>query len=226
GALPLPFGTIQVTNEQKTFLGPGLGQIASQNPTLFFKDLASKVPGYEFLVGASSGMAVRGEWPTGFTGGVRGIGGFPSTCQSPPCFIPASYQTLASQSGNYPVFEGTSLYSLRLDHNLNNSHRLTVRANVSPSTVTGIEVSGEDQPFGQNAYSRTSQQTYRDVAGVVQETWIIGNNKVNDFRFQYARRGLSYFFNTAVPSGSTPAVNIPGFANFGREPYSYIQRTE
>ena len=106
------------------------------------------------------------------------------------------------------------------------NHRLTFRANVSPSTVTGIEVSGQDQPFGQNAYSRTSQQTYRDVAGVFQDTWTIGNNKVNEFRFQYARRGLSYFYNTQIPGGSDPAVNIPGFAYFGREPYSYIQRTE
>ena len=122
--------------------------------------------------------------------------------------------------GNFPVFEGTSLYSLRLDHNLSANHRLTFRANVSPSTVTGIEVSGEDQPFGQNAYSRTSQQTYRDVAGVFQDTWTIGNNKVNEFRFQYARRGLSYFYNTQIPGGSDPAVNIPGYAYFGREPYS------
>ena len=97
---------------------------------------------------------------------------------------------------------------------------------MSPSTVTGIEVSGEDQPFGQNAYSRTSQQTYRDVAGVAQDTWTIGSNKVNEFRFQYARRGLSYFYNTAIPGGSDPAVNIPGYAYFGREPYSYIQRVE
>ena len=76
--------------------------------------------------------------------------------------------------------------------------------------MNGIEVSGQDQPFGQNAYSRTSQQTYRDVAGVVQDTWTLGNNKVNEFRFQYARRGLSYFYNTAIPGGSDPAVNIPG----------------
>jgi len=87
------------------------------------------------------------------------------------------------------VFEGTSLYSLRIDHNVNNNNRLMLRANVSPSTVTGLEVSGQDQPFGQNAYSRTSEQTYRDVAGVVQDTWTIGNNRVNEFRFQYARRG-------------------------------------
>jgi hypothetical protein len=97
--------------------------------------------------------------------------------------------------------------------------------NVSPSTVNGIEVNGENQTFGQNSFSRTSQQTYRDVAGVFQDTWTIGNNKVNEFRFQYARRGLSYFYSNA-PGGSDVAVNIPGFAYFGREPYSYIQRVE
>ena len=124
------------------------------------------------------------------------------------------------------MFEGTSLYSLRIDHNLTSNNRLMFRANVSPSTVTGIEVSGQDQPFGQNAYSRTSQQTYRDVAGTAQDTWSSGTNRVNEFRFQYARRGLSYFYNTQIPGGSDPAVNIPGFAYFGREPYSYIQRVE
>ncbi|HUK46306.1 MAG TPA: hypothetical protein VLW06_01895, partial [Terriglobales bacterium] len=171
-------------------------------------------------------MAVHGAWPTSITGGIPGVGGFITTCSAPPCFVPVSYQSLASQVGNFPVFEGTSLYSFRIDHNFSSSNRLTLRTNVSPSTVTGIEVNGEDQPFGQNSYSRTSEQTYRDVAGVVQDAWTISGNKLNQFMFQYARRGLSYFYNTAIPGGSDPAVNIPGFAFFGREPYSYIQRTE
>jgi hypothetical protein len=219
GAVPLPFGTIQATSEQATFLQAltpaqilGPGGIGLTN-----------LEQYVALIGASSGMAINGKWPAGLGGGV----GFPTSCPppTPGCFVPASYQTLAAQVGNFPVFEGTSLYSLRIDHNINDRNRLTLRGNVSPSTVTGIEVAGENQAFGQNAYNRTSQQTYRDLAIVAQETWTLGNNKVNEFRFQYARRGLLYDFSNA-PGGSDPAINIYGFAFFGREPYSYIQRTE
>jgi hypothetical protein len=225
----LPFGTLQLTPDQVGFLtNPNVLALEGASPAF-----AQGVGQYAVLAGASSGQSVQGAWPTGLvqglTGGLlSGWAGFPTSCAPPgPCApVPGSYQTLASQEGNFPVFEGTSLYSLRLDQNVGNSHRLTFRANVSPSTVTGIEVSGQDQPVGQNAYSRTSQQTYRDVAGVFQDTWTIGNNKVNEFRFQYARRGLSYFYNTKIPGGSDPAVNIPGFAYFGREPYSYIQRVE
>ncbi|HEY6339642.1 MAG TPA: TonB-dependent receptor [Candidatus Sulfotelmatobacter sp.] len=226
-----PFlGTIQATPQQAGFLQALPASVVLPN--------LAAVEQYVTLVGASSGQAVQGAWPTGLVQGLTGgllsnFSGFPTTCTplaclapNPPSNVPASYQTLASQMGNFPVFEGTSLYSLRIDHNINTNNRLMLRANVSPSTITGIEVGGEDQPFGQNAYSRTSEQTYRDVSGVLQDTWTIGNNKVNEFRFQYARRGLSYFYNTAIPGGSDPAVNIPGYAYFGREPYSSIQRTE
>ena len=219
-----PAGSVnlQLTPDQIGFLAnPAVDATVAGNPAY-----AGEVGQYLGLVGASSGMAVNGEWPLGLTGGIPGIAGFPTSCTTPPCFVPGSYQSLASQEGNFPVSEGTSLYSLRLDQNVGTNHRLTFRGSVSPSTVTGIEVSGQDQPFGQNAYSRTSQQTYRDVAGMFQDTWTIGANKVNEFRFQYSRRGLSYFYNTKIPGGSDPAVNIPGFAYFGREPFSYIQRVE
>src|SRR5581483_10212293 len=217
----MPFGTLQLTPDQVGFLTNPTTLAMEANPAV-----AKAVFEYAALAGASSGMAVNGAWPTGMTGGFPGIAGFPTSCTSPPCFVPSTFQTLTSQMGNFPVFEGTSLYSLRLDLNLTSMNRMMLRANVSPSTVTGIEVGGQAQPFGQNAYSRTSQQTYRDVAGTAQDTWTIGNNKINEFRFQYARRGLSYFYNTAIPGGSDPAVNITGVAYFGREPYSYIQRTE
>jgi Carboxypeptidase regulatory-like domain/TonB dependent receptor len=224
-----PPGTfnIQVTPQQAAFLGtPGLPPALLQQ--------------YAFLAGGSSAIALNGSYPQAFgllaqlgaipipANGTSPLTQFPSSCNPGNTLcngLPTSFQTLNAQVGNFPIFEGTSLYSLRLDHNLNTNNRITLRANVSPSTVTGIEVNGENQTFGQNSYSRTSQQTYRDVAGVFQDTWTIGNNKVNEFRFQYARRGLSYFYSSA-PGGSDVAVNIPGFAYFGREPYSYIQRTE
>ncbi len=225
GNFPLPFGTIQVSPGQQQYLE----DITPAQLGLY----GAQLPGYVALLGASSGQAIQGAWPTslvqGLTGGaLSSWAGFPTTCAPPgPCAaVPASYQTLGQQVGNFPVFEGTSVYSFRIDHNVSSNNRLTLRVNASPSTITGIEVNGQDQPFGQNAYSRTSQQTFRDVAGVVQDTWTLGGNKVNDFLFQYARRGLSYFYNTQIPGGSDPAVNITGFAYFGREPYSYIQRVE
>jgi hypothetical protein len=226
---PAGLVNLQLTPAQAAFFGnPAVLQTAATNPLYL-----GEVQQYAVLAGASSGQGVQGVWPSGLVSAITGgalstWAGFPTSCAPPgPCFpVPASYQTLASQMGNFPVFEGTSLYSLRLDHNISTANRLMLRVNVSPSTVNGIEVSGQDQPFGQNAYSRTSQQTYRDIAGTVQDTWAIGNTKINEFRFQYARRGLSYFYNTQIPGGSDPAVNIPGFAYFGREPYSYIQRIE
>jgi hypothetical protein len=225
-SLGLPFGTIQATPEQAGFF-------QSLTPAEVGAIGLTNLENYVVLVGASSGQAVHGAWPAEMVeiltaGATSSFAGFPTTCLPGACLgpVPTSYQALASQIGNFPVFEGTSLYSLRIDHNINNNNRLMLRGNVSPSTVTGIEVGGEDQPFGQNAYSRTSQQTYRDVTGVLEDTWTLGNNKVNELRFEYARRGLSYFYNTAIPGGSDPAVNIPGYAYFGREPYSYIQRTE
>lgn len=202
---------------------------------------------YAILVGAASGIALNGSYPASFAGlvaagalptptnGSNPLQQFFSSCNINPANPPASntlcnglpknFLGLAPQGGNYPVFEGTSLYSLRLDHNVSNNNRLTFRANVSPSTVTGIQVNGENQTYGQNAFSRTSSQTYRDVTGVVQDTMTIGTNKVNELRFQYARRGLQYFYSDA-PGGSNVASNIAGFGFVGREPYSFIQRVE
>ncbi len=239
-ALGLPFGTVQLTPDQVGLVtNPQIDFAAATNPAV-----ATALGHYIVASGVSSQQAIQGNWPTpivtalsggalpGWAGFISGCTFFslPNSCPAAGLFpgtnVPASYQTLQSQEGNFPVFEGTSVWSLRLDHNLGTNHRLTFRANVSPSTVTGIEVSGQDQPFGQNAYSRTSQTTFRDVTGVFQDTWTIGANKVNEFRFQYARRGYSYFYNTQIPGGSDPAVNITGYAYFGREPYSYIQRTE
>ena len=234
-AVGLPFGTVQLTS------GAGSQIAFLTNPAVLAAEAgnsayANEVAQYAVLVGASSGQALNGFWPSQLVKGatsnaLSAWAGFPTTC--PPgsaCApVPTSYQPLTMSQGligNFPVFQGVSLYSLRLDHNLTNSNRIMLRANVSPSTTTGIEVSGQNQPFGQNAFSRTSQETLRDVAGTFQDTWSFGTSRINEFRFQYARRGRAYFYNTQIPTGSYVGVNIPGFAYFGREPYSFAQYSE
>ena len=235
--------TIQATPQQAAFfqsVPATVNALGAINPALA-AGYGQEAALYAAFVGGSSGIALNASYPASFlalagklipvpTNGTSPLTQFPTSCNvaQPNVLcngLPASFLGLVPQSGNYPVFEGTSLYSLRLDHNLNNSNRLMLRANVSPSTVSGIQVGGEAQTLGQNAFSRTSLQTYRDVAGVVEETWSGGTNKVNEFRFQYARRGLLYNFSNG-PGGSNVASNIQGYAFVGREPYSYIQRVE
>ena len=254
GAPPGSGFNIQATPEQAAYfqqtLPAALATLGAISPALA-AGYGQEAALYAAFVGGSSGIALNGTYPASFAALEQGgpIGLIPGPASTPTPLtqfitscnvaptaanptgnrlcngLPNTFLGLAPQAGNYPIFEGTSLYSLRLDHNVSNSNRLSLRANVSPSTVTGIQVNGENQTFGQNAFSRTSSQTYRDVAGVVQDTMTIGNNKVNEFRFQYARRGLQYFYSNA-PGGSNVASNIAGFGFVGREPYSYIQRTE
>jgi Carboxypeptidase regulatory-like domain/TonB dependent receptor-like, beta-barrel len=139
--------------------------------------------------------------------------------------LPASYVPLDSLIGNYPISEGTSISSARLDHQWNDHNNSFLRVSVTPSTVTGIQVNAQNENFGENAGSRTSTQTFRDLSVVAQHTTSLGSNMFNEFRFQFARRGLHYGFSQ-LPGGDQVAVNITGFAFFGREPFSTVDRIE
>jgi len=222
-SLPLPgFGTVQVTPQQAAFISANVPALTltPSNPAYQFMSQ------YLFLAGASSAVATTGAQPIV----VGGRQGFASSCTplTAVCApLPASFVGLNAVRGNFPIFEGTSIYSLRLDHHFNNSHQLTLRGGASPSTATGIQVNaqGPSENFGQNSYSRTSQQTFRDASVMAQDLWTIDPTKVNEFRFQYARRGLLYNYSPD-PLGGNVAVNIPGFAFIGREPFSYVRRTE
>jgi len=139
--------------------------------------------------------------------------------------LPTSFVPLGTLIGNYPITEGTSLYSLRLDHMWNARNSSFIRANVSPSSITGIQVNAQNQNFGENAGSRTSTQRTRDLAIVGQHTTAISDSLFNEFRYQFARRGLHYGFSD-LPGGSDVGVNMLGTAFFGREPFSTVDRIE
>ncbi len=214
----------------------GCSALATAEQAAFFASPPPAVPQaaigqYALLVGGGSGTALAGAMPAWVTAatGAPNPNQFFSSCNPHNSLcngLPLSFAPLTQQTGNYPISEGTSLIGLRLDQKFSSNNAAMLHVAVSPSTMTGLQVQGQDQNFGQNAFSRTAIQQYRDVSFTAQDTASIGNNKINEFRFQYARRGLLFNYNNATPDGPNAAVNIVGFAFIGREPYSYIRREE
>jgi len=139
--------------------------------------------------------------------------------------LPASYVGLDSLRGNFPINEKTSLWSARLDQRWNNRNSSFIRVGVSPSLVTGIQSTSQNQVLGQNAGSRVGLNQTRDFNITFQHDTILNDTAFNEFRFQYSRRGIHFGFSD-LPGGSNIAVNIPGFGYFGREPYSPVDRIE
>jgi hypothetical protein len=185
--------------------------------------LPANTPGiqqYVSLVGSSSSLATTGLNP-GFLQPTIGASNFVTSGQP----TPASFVPLNSIVGNFPIGEKTEIYSLRLDHKLTESQQLFLRASVSPSFVSGIEENAANQNLGENSFSRTATQSFHDFALVGQHTWVLGPNKVNELRAQFARHPV-LFSNTNSPGGSGTAVNIPGFAYFGKTPFSVVDRVE
>ena len=207
---PAPAGACPVT-------GITTGLLTSSQAT-FVANSPAPVPlreGYFCAAAASSAVALFGN-TAGFP-----LNFFPSSGAP----LPASYVGLSSIIGNFPISEGTSLYSAKIDHTWNPQNASFLRVSISPSTLSGIEVNAENQNFGQNAGSRTSVQQTRDISLVGQHTTAIGTNLFNEFRFQFARRGLHYGFSN-LPGGDRVAVNIIGVAFFGREPFATEDRIE
>jgi hypothetical protein len=139
--------------------------------------------------------------------------------------LPTSYVGLNSTRGNYPAMEKTSLWSARLDQHWNNRNNSFLRVGVSPSLVTGLPSTSQNQVFGQNAGTRAGYNQSRDFNVTFQHDTIVSDKTFNEFRAQIARRGLHFGFSQ-LPGGSNIGVNIPGFAYFGREPYSTVDRIE
>jgi hypothetical protein len=139
--------------------------------------------------------------------------------------LPGSFVQLNSLRGNYPIQEKTSLWSLRLDQNWNSNNHSLLRVGISPSTVTGLPSTSQNQVFGQNSGSRAGYNQSRDLNITFQHDTVTSPSAVNTFRFQFARRGL-HFGYSQQPGGSEIGVNILGYAYFGREPYSTVDRIE
>src|SRR5262249_42764731 len=134
--------------------------------------------------------------------------------------IPASFRTLTSAQSVYPIRDEFTFYSARLDYQLNAANRLSARYNYTPATTTGIQSSSQNQPFGLNDVSRTGVSVFRDTALIISDLNTFGGTKINEFVFNFGRRGTLY------TSGSDVALNVPGGGFFGRDPFSPVDRVE
>ena len=176
---------------------------------------------FPFPVSCPSGATVNSVNCSGFAA----IGSNNSIIPAGAVPLPTSYVGLNSIRGNFPVMEKTSLWSARLDQRWNTRNTSFLRVGVSPSEVTGLQSTSQNQVLGQNAGSRVGEDHYRDVSATFQHDTVLSDTAFNEFRFQFARRGL-HFGYSPLDGGSDLGVNIPGYAYFGREPYSTVDRIE
>ena len=208
------------------FYGLPTGSLAVQGTPqqqAFLAAAPATTPGiqqYVALVGSSSALATTGQNP-GFLQPVLGASNFVSSGQA----TPTSFTPLDSLIGNFPISEKTEVYSLRIDHKLTDHQQLVLRGSASPSFISGIQESAANQNLGENSFSRTATQSLHDWAIAGQHTLVLGDNKVNELRFQFARHPVR-FANSNSPGGDGVAVNIPGFAYFGKTPFSVVDRIE
>src|SRR5215469_4685254 len=248
---PIP---LSMTPSQLDFYNGAIGAAIGGNPANCLNPALQPLLQGAVVTGATTNVAVNGDLNKnvdgttipmttllGFPAAVPGSKYFPAPVACPVgqqvnsviCLpngqgivpLPASYVALDSLRGNFPIMEKTSLYSARIDQRWNSRNTSFIRAGVSPSQVTGIQSTSQNQVFGQNAGSRVGESHYRDVNITFQQDTILSDTAFNEFRFQFARRGLHFGFSP-LEGGSNIGVNIPGYAYFGREPYSTVDRIE
>src|SRR5882757_9758210 len=241
--LPTPAGPlpVQLTGPQATAVNALLTSGVPALQTLGVQ--------YGVFMGSASSVALNGidfgAVAAGATGGflhpgpgaqfpipVRCPAGQPvnngATCSAAGVYVaplPASFAPLNGVRGNYPVMEKTSLWSARLDHHWDNRNNSFLRVGVSPSLVTGLPSTSQNQVFGQNSGTRAGLSQTRDLNFTFQHDTIVSDTAFNEFRMQVARRGIHFGFSQ-LPGGDLIAVNIPGTGYFGREPYSPVDRIE
>lgn len=121
----------------------------------------------------------------------------------------------------FPVTDRTNFFSFRLDQNIDEQNQLYARFGYNPSRITGIQVESQNQALGQNDFSRTGIQKYKDYAFVVGLNSTFGNF-VNEGRFNFGRR--DYQFNSQ--NGDAVAFNIADNSFIGRELFSPVDRVE
>ncbi|HEV2765443.1 MAG TPA: carboxypeptidase-like regulatory domain-containing protein, partial [Pyrinomonadaceae bacterium] len=175
------------------------------------------------LFGTNPLRSVGGAIPAGTVIGPRFfLSGAPVPQTFNAAGQPIAFRPLTQLPGVFPISEGTTFTSLRIDHLINNQHQFTMRGGYNTSDIDGIQVESQNQSLGQNDFSRTGVQTLRDASFVASLNSTLSSSVVNEARFNFGARRATF----TSRNGEAVAVNIPGTAFFGRELFSPVIRTE
>jgi hypothetical protein len=121
---------------------------------------------------------------------------------------PASAARLGfSEPAYMPADADTKFFIGKIDHNLANAHRLSVRYIFFDNFITN-NIGG-----GITSVQRGTDFTDRQHSTAAQLVSTFGNNLLNELRVQYATRTQGRM--PGSQAGSGPAINIPSVANFG-----------
>ena len=119
------------------------------------------------------------------------------------------------------------MYSLRLDHNFTNNNRLTLRAASAPATRPASRCRRRARRIsGRTRFRALRLQNYHDWTITGQDQWTIGNNKINELRFQYARRGLLYRLFARRRAAATSRSTFPASRSSDASHSPSCNRTE
>lgn len=132
-----------------------------------------------------------------------------------------AFRPLAQLRTVFPISEGSTYSSIRVDHQLAAKHHLTARFGYNPSKLDGIQDESQNQVLGQNDYSRTGIQDLKDLSFGVSVSSILPSNFVNEAYFNFGRRNAK--FDSQVPS---VAHQIAGTGFLGSNPFSPVDRVE
>lgn len=132
-----------------------------------------------------------------------------------------AFRPLSQLRRIFPISEGTTYTSFRLDHLVAEGHQFTFRAGFNPSTINGIQDESQNQTLGQNDYSRTGIQELEDISVGASLSSVLTTSLINEAYFNFGRREAK--FDSQVPS---IAHQIAGTGFIGSNPFSPVDRNE
>lgn len=213
-AVPLPAGVYEAAASATALLTPAQAAYIAQTAAAQPQAAAS----YYVLAGAASNLALTG---TAAGNGFAVANGNPAAFALTGLPLPPSYTPLESLVGDYPATTKAYFGSLRLDRQLNGENSVFIRASLSPSFVTGVPSNGENQTTALNAASRTTATDTHDFSLAGQLLSARGPDWLNELHAQFSRHALHL-----LPASTGVAVELPGVASFGQEPFAPEERVE